>query len=64
MKRCIKCGCEIENGVNGCTLMQDCFTCHGGYPVYPAPVVKVYPDSLDYLDYAENCCLDMGEMPD
>ena len=64
MKRCIKCGCEIVNGVNGCTLMDDCISCHGGFPVYPAPVVVTVPDSLEYLDYAEGRCLDMGEAVD
>ena len=64
MKRCVKCGCEIVNGENGCSMMQDCFKCHGGFPVYPGPIVKTSPDSLEYLDYAENCCLSMGEMPD
>ena len=64
MKRCVKCGCDIVNGVNGCGLMDDCFSCHGGFPVYPAPVVVAAHDSPDYLDYAENRCLSMGEMPD
>jgi hypothetical protein len=64
MKRCIKCGCEIVNGVNGCTLMQDCFKCHGGFPVYPVPVVKDCPYGPDYLEYAEGRCLDMAKMPD
>ena len=35
MKKCVKCGCEIENGVNGCMIMAECFKCHGGYPKYP-----------------------------
>lgn len=64
MKRCNKCGCEIVNGVNGCGLMQDCFSCHGGPPKYGPAIVKQYPDSYDYLDYMEGRCLDMGEMPD
>ena len=64
MKRCIKCGCEIVNGVNGCGLMDDCFSWHGGFPVYPAPVAVAVPDSPDYLDYAESRCLDMGEVVD
>ena len=64
MKKCIKCGAEIVNGVNGCTLMQDCFSCHGGFPLYPAPIVRELSDDLDYIDYAEGRCLDMGERVD
>ena len=53
-KRCVKCGVIIINGVNGCTLMDDCFTCHGGYPKYPAPIVKAH----EYSDDEINAILD------
>ena len=63
-KKCCKCGCEIVYGVNGCMIMDDCFTCHGGYPKYPEPVRICYPESIEYLDYTEDRCLSMGCMPD
>lgn len=59
MKKCSVCGCEIINGVNGCTMMSDCFSCHVGYPKYPAPV-HVNPFSLlsvEDLDKLEDRCL-------
>ena len=34
MKRCIKCGKKIVYGVNGCSMLNDCFDCRGGYPDY------------------------------
>lgn len=58
MKRCIKCGCEIVNGVNGCGLLSDCFSCHGGPPSYPVPIVRMYPKySSEDLDALEDRCL-------
>lgn len=57
VKRCITCGCEIVNGVNGCTYLSDCFTCHGGYPRY-APPVKAEPTyTAEELDALEDRCL-------
>ena len=64
MKTCKKCGCEIVLGVNGCTLMEECYKCHGGFPVYPVPIVKEYPDSMDYMEYWESKCLDNGDTSD
>lgn len=57
MKKCIKCGCEIVNGVNGCMLMNDCFGCHGGYPKYPKPIRAKFEISWSELDYLEDRCL-------
>ena len=34
MKRCIKCGKKIVYGVNGCSMLNDCFECRGGHPDY------------------------------
>ena len=34
VKKCVKCGKPITNGVNGCAMMDECFDCHGGYPDY------------------------------
>lgn len=57
MKKCIKCGREIINGVNGCMLLNDCFDCHGGYPKYPTPT-RIQPAiSWDELDRLEDRCL-------
>ena len=57
MKRCIKCGCEIENGTNGCMMLPDCFKCHGGYPDYSKSVSTRTEISLDELDAIEARCL-------
>lgn len=57
MKHCAKCGCEIVNGKNGCSLLDTCFTCNGGYPRYPAPV-EVNPFESADLDALEDRCLD------
>lgn len=51
MKICKVCGKKITLGVNGCTLMDDCFDCHGGFPKYPAPTAKM-PDDRE-ADYWE-----------
>lgn len=58
MKRCVKCGCEIVLGVNGCSFLPDCYSCHGGPPSYPAPVVKRCPDyTAEDLYALEDRCL-------
>lgn len=58
MKHCNKCGCAIVPGVNGCTFLPDCYSCHGGPPSYPAPIVRAYPEySADELDALEERCL-------
>ena len=57
MKKCIKCGCEIEYGVNGCMLMNECFECHGGYPNYIKSTKNIFSISWDELDYIEGKCL-------
>lgn len=64
MKKCIRCGVEIVNGQNGCQLLDVCFCCNGGHPVYPAPRKIDYPESVDYLDWIEDKCLSMGYMPE
>lgn len=64
MKKCIKCGVEIVNGQNGCQLLDVCFCCNGGRPVYPAPRKIDYPESMDYLNWIEDKCLSMGYMPE
>ena len=57
MKRCIICGCQIENGVNGCTYLTDCFKCHGGPPHY-APPIKAEPTyTEEELNALEDRCL-------
>lgn len=62
MKKCIKCGKVIVPGVNGCSFLDECFDCHGGYPKYTAPFTGVSitfsPEDLDSL---EDGCLDMGD---
>lgn len=59
MKQCCKCGCKIENGVNGCMLMNECFDCHGGYPKYPKPTPKPFGWNFtdSEIDYLEGRCL-------
>lgn len=57
MKKCIKCGREIINGVNGCQLLNDCFDCRGGYPTYPAPRQARETVSWDELDALEDRCV-------
>lgn len=64
MKKCIKCGVEIVNGQNGCQLLDVCFCCNGGHPVYPAHRKIDYPEEMDYLDWIEDKCLSMGYMPE
>ena len=63
MKKCIKCGCDIEYGINGCMIMPDCFDCHGGYPKYPAPSTRRFGDgfSWDESDFLESRCLRSDE---
>jgi len=58
MKRCIKCGSEIINGINGCEILNECFTCHGGYPKY-APTSKRETYSWDELDAIEDRCINV-----
>ena len=57
MKRCIVCGKEIINGINGCVIMNECFDCHGGYPKYPAPTQVIETGSWDELDALEDRCV-------
>lgn len=59
MKKCTSCGCEIVNGVNGCSLLPVCFSCNGGLPKYPAPVVRgPFQDvNDDELNALEDRCL-------
>ena len=56
MKRCIKCGSEIINGINGCEILNERFACHGGYPKY-APTSKRETYSWDELDALEDRCI-------
>ena len=56
MKKCIRCGTEIINGINGCEILNECFTCHGGYPKY-TPASKGETDSWDELDALEDRCI-------
>ena len=47
MKKCRKCGCEIVNGVNGCTMAGDiCFSCK------PWNMSRIVPASVPYDDGA------------
>lgn len=58
MKKCIICGKEIINGVNGCMLLDDCFDCHGGYPKYaPATARETVDYDDDRLNYLEAMCV-------
>lgn len=51
MKICKICGKKIVLGVNGCTLMDDCFDCHGGYPKYPEPkTINPLEGAADYWE--------------
>lgn len=61
MKTCIKCGKEIIYGVNGCQLMTECFTCHGGFPKYAPPTTRetVTWSELDALE--DRCVRDWEE---
>lgn len=61
MKRCIKCGREIINGVNGCQLLKDCFECHGGFPKYPAPTTERETVGWIELDALEDRCINDWE---
>lgn len=54
MKVCKVCGKKITLGVNGCTMMDDCFDCHGGYPKYAKP-------TTENLHNIENACLCISE---
>lgn len=62
MKICKICGKKIVLGVNGCTLMDDCFDCHGGYPKYPKPTTKTMDDGA--ADYWEGQILARQELYD
>lgn len=59
MRTCEKCGCEIENGVNGCMLLNECFKCHGGFPRYPKPSEKpiIWNLSEAEINYLESRCV-------
>jgi hypothetical protein len=63
MKTCKHCGKEIVNGVNGCAMMDICFTCNGGYPHYAPARKQTITDSqyYDALDYSESKCMNDGE---
>ena len=56
MKKCIKCGKEIMNGVNGCAMLNECFHCHGGYPKY-VPASRRRQITDEEMDALENRCL-------
>lgn len=65
MRVCKKCGCPIVYGVNGAMFLGDiCYTCNGGLPRYPKPVVGTPTYSDADLDALEDRCLDMGEPVD
>lgn len=55
MKICKVCGKKITLGVTGCTMLSECFDCHGGFPKYPAPTVK--RDDGGAADYYEGVIL-------
>ena len=57
MKRCIVCGTEITNGINGCQLLKECFDCHGGFPKYSAPIQVKETVSWNKLDALEDRCI-------
>ncbi len=59
MKKCIKCGKEIINGINGCQMMKECFDCHGGCPDYSRNKsnFRWNTGSGADLDVAEDRCL-------
>lgn len=59
MKKCIKCGSEITNGINGCEALNECFVCHGGYPKYAPAVTKRESYSWDELDALEDRCINV-----
>ena len=63
MRKCVICGCDIEYGINGCMLMNECFKCHGGFPKYPKPTAKPFGWNLSdsELDDLEGRCIDDGE---
>ena len=57
VKKCKTCGCEIENGVNGCRMYDECFNCH------PIKYNKVRSEntvqpSYDEMNWLEGRCLD------
>lgn len=57
MRKCKTCGCEIENGVNGCRMYDECFNCH------PIKYNKVRSEntvqpSYDEMNWLEGRCLD------
>lgn len=59
VKKCIKCGKEIVNGVNGCMLLNKCFDCHGGYPDYSRNQSNIHWSNADWdaLDTVEGKCM-------
>lgn len=61
MKKCIKCGSEIINGINGCAALNECFACHGGYPKYAQAITKRESYSWDELDALEDRCINDEE---
>lgn len=64
MKKCIKCGTIITNGINGCQMLEECFSCHGGYPVYAKTGLspnRVITD--DDMDAIEDRCLQADDRP-
>lgn len=62
MKCCVKCGVKIIPGINGCTNMDVCIKCNGGYLRYPAPIVKdPWEIDREYADYLEGVLIDGGD---
>lgn len=59
MKKCIKCGREIVNGVNGCQMLAECFKCRGGYPDYSRNKSNFHwgRENWEDLDALEDRCI-------
>lgn len=61
MKKCIKCGKIITNGINGCSMMKECFDCHGGFPDYSRNKSNRKRSSDEGEDYWEGRILSRQE---
>jgi hypothetical protein len=64
MKKCSMCSKEIINGVNGCMLMDICFTCNKGYPRYyaqPKQLRQNEDDQYTAMVYIESKCTPIEE---
>ena len=59
MKKCVRCGREIVNGINGCMLLNECFCCNGGYPNYSRNQSNFHWNNADWdaLDAIEGKCM-------